>query len=109
LVDMGVDHYLLASTLKLIIAQRLVRTMCHECFGDGCVACRQIGYTGRSVIAEACEVDSGMCDLITNKKSVSDYADYARLHGFRPIEDDGLEKVEWGITTKEEVMRVLYE
>ncbi len=109
LVDMGVDHYLLASTLKLIVAQRLVRTVCHECWGDGCTICRQTGYIGRSVIAEACEIDSGMCDLISSKKTVSEYVDYAKSNGFRPIEEDGLEKIEWGITTKEEVMRVLYE
>lgn len=109
LVDMGVDHYLLASTLKLVIAQRLVRTMCQECYGGGCDACNQAGYIGRSVIAEVCEVDAGMCDLISAKKTVSEYHNYARMRGFRPIEDDGMEKVEWGITTKEEVLRVLYE
>ena len=108
LIDMGVDHYLLASTLKLVIAQRLVRAMCHECFGDGCVACRNSGYVGRSVIAEACEIDSELSSLISLKEPLSAYADHARSQGFRPISDDGMEKVEWGITTKEEVMRVLF-
>ena len=109
LIDMGIDHYLLASTLKLIISQRLIRTMCHECFGEGCTFCKQIGYIGRSVIAEICEIDSGMCDLILSRKTVFEFENYAKSHGFLPIEEDGLEKVEWGITTKAEVMRVLYE
>lgn len=108
LVDMGVDHYLLASTLKLVVAQRLVRSMCHECNSQGCESCRYTGYSGRSVIAEACEIDDGMSELISAKEPVSAYLDYAMTKGFRPIREDGLEKIEWGITTKEEVLNVLH-
>jgi type II secretory ATPase GspE/PulE/Tfp pilus assembly ATPase PilB-like protein len=107
LVDMGVDNYLLASTLRLIVAQRLVRTMCHECFALGCEKCRDSGYMGRSVIAEVCEVDAEMRDLIGAKASSSQLYDSARVNGFCPIADDGMEKVEWGITTRDEVLRVL--
>jgi type IV pilus assembly protein PilB len=103
LVDMGIDHYLLASTLKLVVAQRLVRSMCHDCNAEGCLSCHFTGYAGRSVIAEACEVDAGLSTLIANKEPVSAYLDYARTRGFRPIYEDGLEKIEWGVTTKEEV------
>lgn len=109
LVDMGVDHYLLASTLKCVIAQRLVRAMCRDCFSAGCVACRNTGYNGRSVMAEVCEIDTGMKQLIGKKETVSTYMAYARTQGFRPMSEDGHEKVEWGITTEEEVTRVLYE
>jgi type II secretory ATPase GspE/PulE/Tfp pilus assembly ATPase PilB-like protein len=109
LVDMGVDHYLLASTLKLVVAQRLVRAMCHECNSFGCESCRYTGYRGRSVIAEVCEIDGGLSSLIAAKEPVSSYLDYARRRGFMPIREDGLEKIEWGITTKEEVVRVLNE
>jgi len=108
LVDMGIDHYLLASTLKLVVAQRLVRSMCHNCNASGCSVCHSTGYAGRSVIAEACEVDAGLAKLITNKESVSAYTEYARTRGFRPIYQDGLEKIEWGVTTKEEVLNVLH-
>ena len=107
LVDMGVDHYLLASTLKLIVAQRLVRTMCHECFAEGCPKCRYSGYVGRSVVAEALDVDTVMRSLIASNQTLSACADHAFSCGFHPISEDGAEKVEWGITTKEEVMRVL--
>lgn len=108
LVDMGIDHYLLASTLKLVVAQRLVRAMCHNCSAEGCHVCLHTGYIGRSVIAEAYEVDSGLADLIANKESVSVCLDYVRSLGFRPIFEDGLEKIEWGVTTREEVLNVLH-
>jgi type IV pilus assembly protein PilB len=108
LVDMGVDHYLLASTLKLVVAQRLVRSMCHNCSAEGCHICHGTGYVGRSVIAEAYEVDAGLAQLIANKESVSAYYDYVCSKGFRPISEDGLEKIEWGVTTKEEVLNVLH-
>jgi type IV pilus assembly protein PilB len=108
LVDMGIDHYLLASTLKLVVAQRLVRSMCHNCNASGCNLCHGTGYVGRSVIAEAYEVDPGLAQLIANKESVSTYTDYVRSKGFRPIIEDGLEKIEWGVTTKEEVLNILH-
>jgi type IV pilus assembly protein PilB len=108
LLDMGVDHYLLASTLRLVIAQRLIRIMCHECLAEGCEHCKHSGYIGRSVIAEAYEVDSGLSDLIGKKESISVCMEYVKARGFMPIYQDGIEKVEWGITTREEVMRALY-
>ncbi|MEK7641560.1 MAG: GspE/PulE family protein [Patescibacteria group bacterium] len=107
LVDMGIDPYLLASTLKLVVAQRLVRTLCRECFSEGCNTCRHTGYVGRSVIAEACEVDAGMRERIGAKESASAIREYARSNGFQPMLEDGYEKVEWGITTEQEVARVL--
>lgn len=109
LIDMGIDPYLLASTLKLVMAQRLIRTMCRDCFAVGCNLCRGTGYSGRSVIVEVCEVDAGMKKLIVKKESVSACRKYARSRGFRSLQEDGDEKVEWGITTQEEVMRVMYE
>jgi type IV pilus assembly protein PilB len=107
LIDMGVDHYLIACTLRLILAQRLVRTLCHGCHGDGCSVCGCSGYIGRSVIAEACVVDAGMRELVSTRQSEKVVASYALSRGFRPIYEDGMEKVEWGITTREEVARVL--
>ncbi len=107
LVDMGVDNYLLASTLRLIIAQRLVRTMCHGCFSEGCDLCRNSGYVGRSVIAEVCEIDAEMRELISNRASTSVLYENAKVNRFCPIAEDGMEKVEWGITTRSEVFRVL--
>jgi type IV pilus assembly protein PilB len=109
LIDMGVDHYLLASTLKLIIGQRLVRKVCGECDFAGCGTCRFTGYAGRLVIAEVCSVDTHLADMIRNKSSSETCLGYLRTHGYREMIDDGLEKIEWGITTDEELYRVLYE
>jgi type II secretory ATPase GspE/PulE/Tfp pilus assembly ATPase PilB-like protein len=107
LVDMGVDHYLLASTLRLVIAQRLVRTICRDCDGCGCKICNLSGYNGRSVIAEVLSIDSGFAGLIEKKETSLIYEQYARSKGFRPISEDGIEKVQWGVTTREEVMNIL--
>ncbi len=108
LIDMGVDPYLLASTLSLVIAQRLVRNICEKCNSDGCEYCRYIGYIGRSSIAEIFEVDQGMRELITRKEPVSAYYEYARSCGFRTMFDDGMEKVEWGVTTESEILDALH-
>ncbi|MEN9913036.1 MAG: type 4 fimbrial assembly protein PilB, type pilus assembly protein PilB [Candidatus Parcubacteria bacterium] len=107
LMDMGVDPYLLASTLRLVVAQRLVRAMCRECLLDGCDRCRHTGYNGRSVIAEACAVDAGLKELIVERSSSASMLAYAKSAGFVPMSEDGHEKVEWGITTEQEVARVL--
>ncbi len=104
LIDMGVDPYLLASTLSLVIAQRLIRNVCNLCDAEGCNACRGTGYKGRSLIVEAFELDQGMRDLIASKEPISSYFEYARSHGFRTMFDDGMEKVEWGVTTQAEVI-----
>lgn len=107
LLDMGVDHYLLASTLKLIIAQRLIRTICNDCSNYGCRICNFSGYIGRSVIAEVLSIDSGFSQLIEKQETSLIYEQYARSKGFRPISQDGIEKVDWGVTTKEEIINVL--
>jgi len=109
LIDMGVDAYLLASTLKVVIAQRLVRKVCDECNGGGCTTCRMAGYIGRLVIAEAYEVDEEMQKLLIQKASVAMLQEYVNKKGFRNLADDGREKIEWGVTTQEEVLRVLSE
>ncbi len=107
LLDMGVDNYLLAATLRLIVAQRLVRTICRDCGMVGCESCNQTGYHGRTIIAEVCLIDDKMQKMIADKKSLSDIASYAKSHGFHSINQDGLEKVDWGITSHEELTRVL--
>ncbi len=109
LIDMGVDAYLLASTLKVVIAQRLVRKVCDACDGIGCITCRNSGYLGRLVIAEAYEVDINMQKLLAKKASTPTLQEYLAKNRFRNMADDGKEKIEWGVTTEEEVRRVLSE
>jgi type II secretory ATPase GspE/PulE/Tfp pilus assembly ATPase PilB-like protein len=60
------------------------------------------------VIAEACEVDAGLREMIEKKETLATCTEYARKRGFRPMHEDGTEKVDWGVTTREEVLRVLY-
>lgn len=109
LSDMGVERYVSAATLRLVVSQRLVRAICRECAGEdgGCGACRGSGFSGRSVIAEVLEVDDGLREEIVRNGSMKAIRDYALSHGFRPISDDGREKVDWGVTTREEVIRAL--
>lgn len=109
LIDMQVDPYLLASTLKLVIGQRLVRGICNECNLSGCEVCRGSGFMGRVVIAELCEVDESIRKLILAKAPTSAYITHLRHKGYFSMADDGAEKVEWGMTTDEEVRRVLSE
>ena len=108
LVDMGVDPYLLAATLAAVVGQRLVRTVCAGCNMDSCVLCRQTGYIGRSVIAEVCTVDAEMKRMISSKAAYTDYLAHAVRSGVKFMADDAAEKVEWGVTTTEEVRRVLH-
>jgi len=110
LADMGVERYLLAATLRLVVGQRLARMVCHVCEGaaSACKSCRGTGYTGRSVVAEVLEVDSGLRDLISRGEPSSALHEYAVSRGFRPMSDDAGEKVDWGVTSREEAMRALY-
>jgi len=108
LIDMGVDPYLLASTLTLVIAQRLVRNVCEACNTEGCETCRFTGYKGRSIVAEVYEPDQAMRDRIASREPVSSYFEHARAHGFRTMHDDGMEKVEWGVTTEIEIIDALH-
>jgi type IV pilus assembly protein PilB len=108
LIDMGVDPYLLATTLIAVVGQRLVRTVCAGCNLESCALCRETGYVGRSVIAEICTIDTEMKSLIGRRAPYAEYISHALHSGFTCMADDALEKVEWGVTTIAEVRRVLH-
>jgi type IV pilus assembly protein PilB len=107
LIDMKVDSYLVSSTLSLIIAQRLVRTLCQICRGDGCNNCGQLGFKGRTVISETIVVDEELRKYIMSHISLSEINRYVKSKGMITMYEDGMEKVEKGITTKEEILRVI--
>ena len=107
LVDMGIDHFLIAATVKLIIAQRLVRTRCRKCDAQGCEDCNWIGLVNRTVITEVLKLDEKIQKMIIDKKSTGEMAEYLKSIGYRDMLEDGMEKVDWGITTKSELDRVL--
>lgn len=109
LMDMGVEPYLLAGSLNLIIAQRLVRTKCANCQGKGCDICNSTGFKGRIAVIECLKPTSVIDKLIMAKAPVSDFLSKAKEEGMITMEEDGLEKVTQGLTTKEEVWRVTRE
>ncbi|MDF0604177.1 type II secretion system ATPase GspE [Neisseriaceae bacterium TC5R-5] len=123
LVDMGVEPFLLASSLLGVMAQRLVRRLCPLCKAPhpvalddepqqshyrpvGCPACNQSGYKGRYGIYELLLVDDPLQRLIHDRSSEQTLRDYASQHGMRSLRDDGLRWVKAGETSLEEILRV---
>ena len=126
LLDMGVEPFLMASTLELVIAQRLVRKICDQCRvsftsndkrffpktsstlyqGKGCKNCGNTGYKGRTAIFEFIEIDDALEDLILKHPSSKEIWELAQKNGAHSLFEDGLEKVKNGITTIDELLRV---
>lgn len=118
LLDMKIEPFLLASTMELIIAQRLVRRICEHCRysytekkqtlykGKGCEACNHTGYKGRIAIFEFIQITPLLQDLILKNPSSKQIWEIAKKQGSRTLYEDGLEKVRSGITTMEELRRV---
>jgi len=131
LVDMGVESFLVSSSVIAICAQRLCRTICPKCreeiklldnvlkdikdkikpgtkfyHGKGCDFCRQTGYYGRTGIVEVLEVDEHVREMLIKGSSTSEIKDYAVKQGMTTLWDDMVEKFVSGVTTIEEVFRV---
>ncbi len=125
LLDMGIEPFLMASTLELVIAQRLVRKICDQCRvsytsddkrffpkastlykGKGCKNCGNTGYKGRTAIFELIEIDDSLEDLILKHPSSREIWELAQKNGARSLFEDGLAKVKNGVTTIEELLRV---
>jgi general secretion pathway protein E len=136
LTDIGIEPYLIASSVECIIAQRLVRLICPECRRDyspsletlrtiqidgvsldtmrlqrgvGCKKCKSSGYYGRTGIYEILLVDDAMQELIMTGAPASIVKQKARHQGMVALKEDGLRKVKAGLTTIEEVLRVTQE
>jgi type II secretory ATPase GspE/PulE/Tfp pilus assembly ATPase PilB-like protein len=108
LIDMGIDPYLVASTLSLVIAQRLVRKLCEHCKGAGCVACGNLGFKGRTVVSETLVIDEELRKYIMSRTPMAEINRYVRSKGMRTMYEDGIDKVGQGITTEEEITRILH-
>jgi general secretion pathway protein E len=133
LLEMGVEEYLLPSSLIGVLAQRLVRTICPECsaprdlpaalreevlresgfipegelrMGRGCEGCGGTGYRGRTGIFELLAVEEGIKELILSRADAGTIRGRAVESGMALLRDDGWEKVRRGVTTVEEVLRV---
>lgn len=131
LFDMGIEPYLVVSSVKGVMAQRLVKTICKDCaqtrkassiekevfqrrnmeieevtVGQGCDACRHTGYRGRMAIHELIVITDDIRNMMMNHARTSEIKDHLREKGVRFLIDDGLEKVKQGRTTIEEILKV---
>ena len=115
LIDMGVEPFLLSSSLLGVLAQRLVRKLCPHCKrqGDdghwhpvGCDKCSVTGYKGRTGVYELMSVDATVQTLVHNRAPEQDLVAAARAAGLRSMREDGDRLVRAGVTSLEEVIRV---
>lgn len=133
LIDMGIEPFLIATSLNAVLAQRLVRTICQSCkeqaetpqelkeeflkigipegqinmmHGKGCKSCFNSGYKGRIGIYELMIADDQVKKMVSNQAKAYEINDYLKTKGFLALRDDGLRKVAKGLTTYEEVLRV---
>jgi len=106
LVDMGVEPFLLSSSLLGVLAQRLVRKVCPGCAGSGCDACGHSGYQGRQGIFELMTVDEPLRALIHERAPEAALREHALSAGMVPLRHSGDALVAQGVTTAEEVWRV---
>ena len=104
--DMGIEPFLLASSLLGVLAQRLVRKVCPHCHGQGCTHCGQSGYAGRTGIFELLIVDDAIREQIHHSAAEADIRAAALRAGLTLMRDDGERLVAAGITTPEELLRV---
>ncbi len=127
LMDIGIDPFLISSTLDSIIAQRLVRSLCEECKevvppfspqykklgvipeeqklykAKGCPACDESGFKGRSVIYEILKITPAIREMINEKANLEEIRRKALEEGFVPMRRVAIEKIKAGITTYDEV------
>ena len=106
LIDLESESFLIASVLKCIIAQRLVRILCTNCKDSeirGCKECNQTGYKSRTIISEVLDINDELSHLISQKASTLDMKQSALKNGFISISEDGLDKVSQNLTTQEEL------
>ena len=106
LTDMGVEPFLLSSSLLGVLAQRLVRKLCKHCAGAGCSHCNSTGYQGRTGVFELLSSNDQIRAMVHNKASEADIRTTAIAAGMTLMRNDGERLIAQGITTREEVVRV---
>lgn len=131
LINIGIEPYLIAASTNAVLAQRLVRRICSSCketfrptpehatfmkmhdfdasnvfAGRGCDQCRQTGFQGRVGLYELLPIDDTYRDVITRSPTVTELRRLCRERGMVSLRDEGFRKVQEGITTIDEVMRV---
>jgi len=106
LTDMGVEPFLLSSSLLGVLAQRLVRKLCTHCAGKGCEACSHTGYQGRTGVFELLTTTDAIRAQIHQRAAEADIRAAAIASGMMLMRDDGERLIASGITSREEVLRV---
>lgn len=112
LLDIGVEGFLIASSLRAVLSQRLVRKICKVCDGKGtyegskCKNCGGTGFKGRTGIYELLDVNEELSSAIAKEADSKTIFEIARRSGMKTLLEDGLEKVKESITTREEIARV---
>jgi type II secretory ATPase GspE/PulE/Tfp pilus assembly ATPase PilB-like protein len=131
LVDLGIQPFLVAGSLGLIAAQRLVRVLCPHCkepykvdaktqdeYGihvetlykaTGCPKCRKIGYWERMALFEVLPIDEDLRNLVTKTSDLSKFRDLQKGKKYETLLQNGIKKVERGVTSLDEVLSVAYE
>lgn len=129
--DLEVPDYIVAHTVEVVMAQRLVRVVCDACAeeveldettvellgpaaedltrgkrGEGCEACLDTGYLGRTGVYELMTVSNALTEAFVRRKDVQELRGIARDEGMKTLREDGVAKVRAGLTTPEEVLRV---
>jgi type IV pilus assembly protein PilB len=135
LTEMGIEPFLVGSALDCVLAQRLARRLCTRCRQEyrptpeellgarfpwipgeetpvlfrpaGCSACAKTGYKGRLALHEVMAVSEDVERLAVSRASATDIADVAHRQGMRSLRDDGMDKVREGVTSIEEILRVV--
>jgi general secretion pathway protein E len=105
--DLGLDRTSLAASLRGVVAQRLARRTCSDCSGAGCPRCDSSGYRGRVPLMEVLCATPPFSELIGQGALHHDLQRSALAHGMRPIREVAAQRVSEGITTEEEILRVL--
>lgn len=106
---MSLANHLVSATLRLSIAQRLVRTVCRECSGKGCAGCSGRGMKGRTGVFEIFRPDAETARLIADGASEERILEAARASGFVSLAEDARSKVASGLTTEAEILKVTVE
>jgi len=106
LTDMGIEPFLLSSSLLGVLAQRLVRKTCGACLGAGCSRCGQTGFAGRTGIFEFMQASDTLRAQVHSRAAEATLRATARAEGMVPMRDDGQRLVEAGITSAQELLRV---
>ena len=106
LIDLKADPFLISTTLKAVMAQRLVLAHCKSC-ENGCKECNFTKFYDRTSIAEILKIDEQISSLIFNKASFNELKEYLKNINFKTMLDDGKQKVKDGLTTLEEVYKVV--